>query len=105
MKVDYIKTVGFRKFKDVFETKLYDTTYITGKNRSGKSNVLYAIVNIMLGTNLSGDEKSCLINRKCNVSYGELHFIDNRGIKHVLIRSKNKVSSKNNFITLFYYNW
>ena len=100
MKVDYIKTVGFRKFKDIFETKLYDTTNITGKNRSGKSNVLYAIVNIMLGTNLSGDEKSCLINRKCNVSYGELHFIDNRGIKHVLIRSKNKVSSKNNFITL-----
>ena len=100
MKVDYIKTVGFRKFKDVFETKLYDTTNITGKNRSGKSNILYAIVNIMLGTNLSGDEKSCLINRKCNASYGELHFTDNQGIKHILVRSKNKVGTKNNFLTL-----
>lgn len=100
MKVDYIKTIGFRKFKGVFETKLFDTTNITGKNRSGKSNILYAIVNIMLGTNLSGDEKSCLIHRKCDVSYGELHFTDNQGIKHILVRSKNKVGTKNNFLTL-----
>lgn len=100
MKVDYIKTIGFRKFKGVFETKLFDTTNITGKNRSGKSNILYAIVNIMLGTNLSGDEKSCLINRKCDASYGELHFTDNQGIKHILVRGKNKVGTKNNFLTL-----
>lgn len=100
MKVDYIKTIGFRKFKSVFETKLFDTTNITGKNRSGKSNILYAIVNIMLGTNLSGDEKSCLINRKCDASYGELHFTDNQGIKHILVRGKNKVGTKNNFLTL-----
>ena len=100
MKVDYIKTIGFRKFKGVFETKLYDTTNITGKNRSGKSNILYAIVNIMLGTNLSGDEKSCLIHRKCDASYGELHFTDNQGIKHILVRGKNKVGTKNNFLTL-----
>ena len=100
MKVDYIKTIGFRKFKGVFETKLFDTTNITGKNRSGKSNILYAIVNIMLGTNLSGDEKSCLIHRKCDASYGELHFTDNQGIKHILVRGKNKVGTKNNFLTL-----
>ena len=72
----------------------------TGKNRSGKSNILYAIVNIMLGTNLSGDEKSCLIHRKCDASYGELHFTDNQGIKHILVRGKNKVGTKNNFLTL-----
>ena len=100
MKVDYIKTIGFRKFKGVFETKLFDTTNITGKNRSGKSNILYAIVNIMLGTNLSGDEKSCLVHRKCDASYGELHFTDNQGIKHILVRGKNKVGTKNNFLTL-----
>ena len=63
MKVNYIKTQGFRKFKDIFETDLYDITNITGENRSGKTNVLYAIINTMLGTNLSGDEKSSLINR------------------------------------------
>ena len=40
MKVDYIKTIGLRKFKGVLETKLFDTTNITGKNRSGKSNIL-----------------------------------------------------------------
>lgn len=100
MKINYLKTVGFRKFKDTFETELYDLTNITGKNRSGKSNVLYAIVNILLGTNLSGDEKTCLINQNCNSSYGELHFTDNVGINHVLIRGKDRINSKNNILQL-----
>lgn len=100
MKVNYVKTKGFRKFKKIFETDLYDITSVTGKNRSGKSNLLYAIINIMLGTNLSGDEKACLVNKHCDSSYGELHFTDNNGVKHVLIRGKNKYSSKGNFIAL-----
>lgn len=95
-----LKQFGFRKFKGVFETKLYDTTAIGGKNRSGKSNILYAIVNTLLGTNLSGDEKSCLINKNVDSSYGELHFTDNQGISHILIRTKNRVGTKNNSILL-----
>lgn len=100
MKVNYVKTKGFRKFKEVFETDLYDITNITGKNRAGKSNVLYAIINIMLGTNLSGDEKSCLVNKNCDSSYGEMRFTDNRGIEHTLIRVKNKYTNKGNIIQL-----
>lgn len=100
MKITYLKTVGFRKFKREFETEFYDITNITGKNRSGKSNILYAIVNIMLGTNLSGDEKTCLVNNKCDASYGELHFTDNRGINHILIRGKDKYTNTKNFISL-----
>lgn len=100
MIVNYVKTVGFRKFKKLFKTELYNITSITGKNRAGKSNVLYAIINILLGTNLSGDEKSCLINRKCDASYGELHFTDQKGIKHILIRGKHKYDNSKNFINL-----
>lgn len=100
MKINYLKTVGFRKFKDTFETELYDVTNITGKNKSGKSNVLYAIVNTLLGTNLSGDEKTCLINQNCDSSYGEIHFTDNTGRNHVLIRGKDKINSKNNILQL-----
>ncbi len=100
MKVNYIKTKGFRKFEKIFETELYDITNITGKNRAGKSNVLYAIINIMLGTNLSGDEKACLINKNCDSSYGEMRFTDNRGMEHTLIRVKNKYSNKGNIISL-----
>lgn len=100
MKVNYLRTEGFRKFNGIFETKLYDITNITGKNRSGKSNILYAIVNIMLGTNLSGDEKACLINKDSDSSYGELQFTDNNGIKHTIIRGKNKYSSKGNILAL-----
>lgn len=100
MKINYLKTVGFRKFEDTFETELYDVTNITGKNKSGKSNVLYAIVNTLLGTNLSGDEKTCLINQNCNSSYGELNFTDNTGRNHVLIRGKDRINSKNNILQL-----
>ncbi len=84
----------------MFETKLYDTTAISGKNSSGKSNILYAIVNTLLGTNLSGDEKSCLINKNVDSSYGELHFTDNQGVNHVLIRTKNRIETKDNSILL-----
>lgn len=100
MKINYIKTKGFRSHEEIFETDLYDITNITGRNRSGKSNILYAIVNIMLGTNLSGDEKTCLINKNCNTSYGELHFTDNNGIKHIIIRSKNRYANKGNVLML-----
>ena len=34
------------------------------------------------------------------IYYGELHFTDNQGIKHILVRGKNKVGTKNNFLTL-----
>ena len=84
MKVNYVKTIGFRKFENEFETKLYDITSITGQNRSGKSNVLYAVINI----------------KNCDASYGELHFTDNRGIEHILIRVKNRTNSKKNILTL-----
>lgn len=100
MKVNYVKTKGFRKFKEIFETNLYDITNITGKNTSGKSNVLYAIIYIMLGTNISGDEKACLINKNCDACYGELQFTDNKGEKHIIIRGKNRHSNKDNFLAL-----
>lgn len=54
----------------------------------------------MLGTNLSGDEKACLINKKCDASYGELHFTDPKGVKHILIRGKHRFDNTKNFISL-----
>ncbi len=100
MKVNYVKTIGFRKFKKLFETELYNVTNISGKNRSGKSNILYTIINIVLGTNLSGDEKACLINKNCDASYGELHFTDKLGTNHILVRGKHRYDNSKNFITL-----
>ena len=60
MKVTNIKTVGFRKFKEEFKSDLYDVTTVTGRNTSGKTNILYAIVWAFLGTNLTGDERMWL---------------------------------------------
>lgn len=100
MKINYIKMKGFRKFEDVFETDLYDITTIVGKNRAGKSNILYAIIFTLLGTNLTGNEKENLINKNCDNAYCELHFEDNRGEKHILVRKKNKYSNKENIVLL-----
>ncbi len=49
---------------------------------------------------MTGDEKACLINKKCDASYGELHFTDNQDHNHILIRSKHRFDNKKNFISL-----
>ena len=100
MKITYLKTIGFRKFEQEFETKLYDITKITGKNTSGKSNILYAIIWAFLGTNLTGDDKVWLGNKNSENCYVELKFIDNLNKEHSLIRYKNKYDNKKNFTML-----
>ena len=100
MKITYLKTNGFRKFEDTFETEIYDITEITGGNAKGKTTILYAIIWAFLGTNLTGDDKVWLGNKKSEGCYVELHFIDNIGNNHILIRYKNRYDNKMNFIML-----
>lgn len=100
MKITYIKTKGFRKFEDEFETRLYDITAITGGNTKGKTNILYAIIWAFLGTNITGDDKIFLGNKKASDCYVKLKFIDNLGEKHTIERYKNKFTNENNFIML-----
>lgn len=100
MKVNYVKTIGFRKFEKEFETKLYDITTITGGNTKGKTNILYAIVWAFLGTNLNGDERVWVGNKNSEDCYVELKFTDNASNEHTLVRYKNKYDNKKNFLVL-----
>ena len=100
MKINYIKTIGFIKNKETFETNLYDITSITGGNTKGKTNILYAIIWGFLGTNLTGDEKEWLGNKNSDECLVELHFTDNFNIPHILVRYKNKYDNSKNFIML-----
>lgn len=100
MKINYIKTIGFRKNKETFETNLYNITSITGGNTKGKTNILYAIIWGFLGTNLTGDEKEWLGNKNSDDCLVELHFTDNFNIPHILVRYKNKYDNSKNFIML-----
>ena len=100
MKINYIKTIGFRKNKETFETNLYDITSVTGGNTKGKTNILYAIIWGFLGTNLTGDEKEWLGNKNSDDCLVELHFTDNFNIPHILVRYKNKYDNSKNFIML-----
>lgn len=100
MKINYIKTIGFRKNQETFETNLYDITSITGGNTKGKTNILYAIIWGFLGTNLTGDEKEWLGNKNSDDCLVELHFTDNFNTPHILVRYKNKYDNSKNFIML-----
>lgn len=100
MRINYIKTKGFRKFENEFETELYDITTITGANTKGKTNILYAIIWAFLGTNLTGDDKVWLGNKNSEDCYVEIKFTDNNGEEHILVRYKNKYNNKKNFIML-----
>lgn len=100
MKINYIKTIGFRKFEQEFESKLYDITTIVGGNTKGKTNILYAIIWGFLGTNLTGDDRVWLGNKNSDDCYVELQFTDNQNTKHTLVRYKNKYDNKKNFILL-----
>ncbi len=100
MKINYIKTIGFRKNKETFETNLYDITSITGGNTKGKTNILYAIIWGFLGTNLTGDEKEWLGNKNSDDCLVELHFTDILNVPHILVRYKNKYDNSKNFIML-----
>lgn len=100
MKITYLKTKGFRKFEDEFETKLYNVTNITGGNTKGKTNILYAIIWAFLGTNITGDDKVFLGNKNTSDCYVKLKFIDNFDEEHTLERYKNKFTNENNFIML-----
>ena len=100
MKITYIKTIGFRKFENEFETDLFDVTSITGGNAKGKTNILYAIIWGFLGCNLTGDDKVYIGNKNADDCYVEIHFIDNFGINHTLKRLKNKYNNKKNLLLL-----
>lgn len=100
MEIERIRTSGFRKFESAFETHLYHKSYITGKNTSGKTNILYAIIWAFLGSNLTGDERVWLGNNKSENCFVELEFLDNNQENHILVRSKNKYDNKKNFILL-----
>lgn len=100
MKINYIKTIGFRKFEKEFETNLYDITTITGGNTKGKTNILYAIIWAFLGTNLTGDDRVWLGNKKSEDCYVELKFTDNSNNEHTLVRYKNKYDNSKNFTVL-----
>lgn len=100
MKLLYLKMKGFRKYKEPVEINLFDETYIIGGNAKGKSTIAYAIVWTFLGTDIRGNDKTCMINRDSKDCCTEIGFIGNDNEKHILVRYKHSVYSSKNFIVL-----
>ena len=100
MRINYLKTIGFRKFEKEFETSFYDITIISGGNTKGKTNILYAIIWAFLGTNLTGDDRVWLGNKNSEDCYVELRFTDNSNNEYTLVRYKIKYDNRKNFVVL-----
>ncbi len=101
MKILSIKTNGFRKFEDEFSSNFFeDTTYIFGGNHKGKTNILFAIVWAILGTNLTGDDRVCFANKNKDDYFVELKIKDNQDNIHTILRYKNKIDSGKNALFL-----
>jgi len=100
MKLLYLKMKGFRKYKEPFELKFDNETYIIGGNAKGKSTIAYAIAWTFLGTDIRGNDKTSMINRDSKECYTEIGFIGNDDKEHVLARYKHSTYSAKNFISL-----
>lgn len=101
MKILSIKTNGFRKFENEFSSDFFeDTTYIFGGNHKGKTNILFAIVWAILGTNLTGDDRVCFANKNKDDYFVELKIKDNQDNIHTILRYKNKIDSGKNVLFL-----
>ena len=101
MIIQYMKLDGFRRYENIHEI-IFDSneTYITGGNFKGKSTIVMAVIWCILGTNMYGNSKECLINHNRNECTVQLDFIDNKGNNHTLVRYKERHDSKNNFVML-----
>lgn len=100
MKLQYLKMKGFRKYKEQFEIKFDNETYIIGGNAKGKSTIAYAVVWTFLGTDLRGNDKISMINNDSSDCYTELGFIGNDNKEHILIRYKHRKYSAKNYLAL-----
>lgn len=100
MKLLYLRMKGFRKYKELFELKFDNETYIIGGNAKGKSTIAYAIAWTFLGTDIRGNDKTSMINRDSKECYTEIGFIGNDDKEHVLARYKHSTYSAKNFISL-----
>ena len=84
-----LKMSGFKKFKDQYEVKMDEITYISGANGEGKSSIADAVAFAFFGTNFWGErDYDRLKNPFSNEMRVEVQFVDGDGEVHTLIRTR-----------------
>lgn len=89
MKITGITLNNFRNHTETTHFDFGDLSYITGHNGTGKTTMAHAVCFALYGVTYYGEQKlERLMNEKADSVQVQLHFIDQSGAAHTLIRTR-----------------
>lgn len=90
MKITGLTLSNFRNHSVTKHFEFGDLSYITGHNGVGKTTIAHAVCYALYGVNFYGEQKiERLMNNKSDNVQVQLHFTDQNGVSHTLIRTRN----------------
>lgn len=90
MKITGLTLSNFRNHSGTKHFDFGDLSYITGHNGVGKTTIAHAVCYALYGVSFYGEQKiERLMNNKSDNVQVQLHFTDQNGGSHTLIRTRN----------------
>ena len=89
MKITGITLNNFRNHTETTHFDFGDVSYITGHNGTGKTTLAHAVCFVLYGVTYYGEQKiERLMNENADNVQVQLHFIDQNGAAHTLMRTR-----------------